>query len=412
MQTLIYVFIALVGAAIGVAVYFGLTFTIIEAALAALIGIAFAWFAFERTLRIRAEARLQRSVQDLSRLLSTDAQAGQALNARINQLEDIEADKRIDVLEADVSVLGTVVRQLAEAVSDLEAAATRSGKQADVDEAAPAEADKKAPPPEDDEPVIPLEMLRQAIDDDRLTHHVQPIVTLPQRRTHGYDLLPRLMLEDGELAETADFWPRKGGEDLIRHIELSALTEAIAIARRARTAGQPAKFYLPLSAPTLTDETAVERLQSLLGANEVICDLLCFRIAETGWTDLVDLHGDVIEAIARSKAGFSLNRVRSLRLNYSNLADLGVRSVRADARRFIDNPASYTDFHTADIAAYVNRFEVELIVTNVTTEPQILTLLDDGIGLVQGPHISEPGPIRPDLMLRGDTRTQTQAANR
>lgn len=412
MQTLIYVFIALVGAAIGVAAYFGLTFTIIEAALAALIGIAFAWFALERTMRMRAEARLQRSVQDLSRLLSTDAQAGQSLNTRINLLEDIEADKRIEVLEADVSVLGTVVRQLAEAVSDLEAATARSGNQANAADEPTSEAEKATQPAEDDEPVIPLEMLRQAIDDDRLTHHVQPIVTLPQRRTHGYDLLPRLLLEDGELADTADFWPRKGGEDLVRHIELSALTEAVAIARRARTAGQPAKFYLPLSAPTLTDPEALERLQALLSTNEVICDLLCFRVAESGWSELIDQHSSAIEAIANSKAGFSLNRVRSLRLNYSNLADAGVRSVRADARRFIDNPASYTDFHTADIAAYVNRFEVELIVTNVTTEPQILTLLDDGIGLVQGPHISEPGPIRPDLMLRGDTRTQTQAASR
>ena len=280
----------------------------------------------------------------------------------------------------------------------------------------PAEAAEPAPAPEPeaDEPVIPIEMLRQALDEDRLTHHVQPIVTLPQRRTHGYDLLPRLMMEDGELADSADFWPRKGGEDLIRLIELSALTEAVAIARRARTAGQPAKFFLPLSAPTLTDAASFARVTQLLDTNEVICDLLCFRIAETAWSGLLEHHEAAIEAIAGSKAGFSLNRVRSLRLNYTNLADRGVSSVRVDARRFIDNPASYTDFHTADIAAYVNRFEVELIVTNVISEPQILTLLDDGIGLVQGPHISEPGPIRPDLMLRGTTRssTQTQAAGR
>lgn len=412
MQGLIYLFIAVVGAAIGVAAYFGLFFSPIEAGLAALIGVAFALVILERTLRMRAEARLQRSVQDLSRLLSTDAQAGQALNSRLNQLEDIEPDRRLEVLEADISVLGTVVRQLAEAVADLEEASARSGK--NPSDSAAVETDEKPgpPAPDEDEPVIPLEMLRQALDEDRLTHHVQPIVTLPQRRTHGYDLLPRLMLEDGELADSADFWPRTGGEDLVRQIELSALSEAIAIARRARTAGQPSKFYLPLSAPTLTDETAFARLQSLLHTNEVICDLLCFRIAETAWATLLDAHEAKIEAIAQSKAGFSLNWVRSLRLNYTNLADMGVSSVRVDARRFIDNPASYTDFHTADIAAYVNRFEVELIVTNVTSEPQILTLLDDGIGLVQGPHISDPGPIRPDLMLRGDTRTQTQAAGR
>lgn len=407
MQGLIYLFIALIGVAIGVAAYFGLTFTPIEAFLLGLIVIGLALFMLERSLRQRAEARLERSVQDLSRLLSTDAQAGQALNQRINKLEDIESKKRLEVLEADVSVLGTVVRQLAEAVSELEENLSGDGagdEENDTKAAAPAK-------PKADEPVIPIEMLRQALSEDRLTHHVQPIVTLPQRRTHGYDLLPRLMLEDGELATEADFMPRQGGEDLIREIEFSSLGEAIAMARRARTAGKPVKLYLPISPATLANEESHERLLALLGANEAICDLLGFRVAETAWTSLTASHESAVESIAKHGVGFSLNKVRSLRFNFAQMAELGVRSVRAEASRFIDNPASYTDFHTADIAAYLNRYEIELIVTGVATEQQILTLLDDGIGLVQGPHISEPGPIRPDLMLHGDTRTQTRAAN-
>lgn len=408
MQGLVYLFIGCVGVAIGVTTYFGLTFTPIEAALASLIAVGFALFAFERRLRLRAESRLERSIQDLSRLLSTDAQAGQALNHRINQLEDVEPQKRLNVIEADVSVLGTVIRQLAEAVSELEETQSRQrGKVVEDEDEMPAAPSS----PDDDEPVIPLEMLRQALSEDRLVHHVQPIVTLPQRRTHGYDLLPRLMLEDGDLADAPDFMPRNGGEDLIREVEFSALGEAIAMGRRARTAGKPVKLYLPLSASTLADPESLERLQALLNANEAICDQLCFRIAESAWSTLMADHESSIEAVARTRAGFSLNMVRSLRFNFTQLAAMGVRSVRADARRFIDNPASYTDFHTADIAAYLDRFEIELIVTGVGSEQQILGLLDDGIGLVQGPHISEPGPIRPDLMLRGDSPTRSQAAN-
>lgn len=411
MQGLVYLFIGCVGVAIGVATYFGLTFTPIEAGLAALIAIAFALIILERTLRHRAEARLERSVQDLSRLLSTDAQAGQALNHRLNQLEDAEPQKRIEVIEADVSVLGTVVRQLAEAVSELEEAQARAGRSGDKNGGNEDEMPED-PAKKDDEPVIPIEMLRQALSEDRLTHHVQPIVTLPQRRTHGYDLLPRLMLEDGELAGESDFMPRKGGEDLIREIEFSALGEAIAMARRARTAGKPVKLYLPLSASTLIHEQSLERLGALLDANEAICEHLCFRIADAAWSNLMSNHENAVEFVSRKHVGFSLNMVRSLRFNFTQLAAMGVKSVRADARRFIDNPASYTDFHTADIAAYLNRFEIDLIMTGLVSEQQILTLLDDGIGLVQGPHISEPGPIRPDLMLRGDTRTGSQAANR
>jgi cyclic-di-GMP phosphodiesterase TipF (flagellum assembly factor) len=88
-----------------------------------------------------------------------------------------------------------------------------------------------------------------------------------------------------------------------------------------------------------------------------------------------------------------------LRLNFSDLAGEGIRSVRFDAARFIEAPENFTDFHTSDITSYVKRFEVDLIATGIHTEQQILTLLEDGIALAQGPHIAGPGPVRPDLIV-------------
>ena len=58
--------------------------------------------------------------------------------------------------------------------------------------------------------MIPLELLRQAVTDNRLVFHIEPIVTLPQRRPFGYDLVPRLVMEDGGFADRPDFMPRLG----------------------------------------------------------------------------------------------------------------------------------------------------------------------------------------------------------
>ncbi|HVX80776.1 MAG TPA: hypothetical protein VHB23_05310, partial [Devosiaceae bacterium] len=128
MQSLVYMFIVLAGLGVGATVYFGLTFSAIESFVVGLAFCAIAVILVERTLRRRAEARLERAIEDLSRLLSTDAQAGAVLGQRINALTDIEAGRRLDAVEADVSVLGTVVRQVAEAVADLENAQRRQGR--------------------------------------------------------------------------------------------------------------------------------------------------------------------------------------------------------------------------------------------------------------------------------------------
>jgi cyclic-di-GMP phosphodiesterase TipF (flagellum assembly factor) len=392
-QALVYTFIALAAVAIGAAAYFGLTFTPAEALLAAVVFGCVCVVLLERTLRQRAENRLEKAIEDLSRLLATDAQAGAVLGQRINAMTDLNAGARLEGVEADISVLGTVIRQVAEAVAEIEDRVAKP--------AAPGRDRMIAPPPppaREPDPTIPLEMLRQAVAENRLIYHIQPVVTLPQRRPQGYDLVPRLMLEDGDLADRADFMPRRGGEDVLRQIEGTGLVEAITICRRARTSGQPITLYIPLSRATLGDSEASEQLIVSLEANRAIAPGLIFVIGELDWQSLTTGERAIADAVAKKGAGFSIANVKSLRVDVAELAAQGVRSLRIDAARFIDEPEVFTDFHASDIANYVARFEVKLLGTGIASESQIVELLEDGITLVQGPHIGAAGPVRPDLV--------------
>ncbi len=397
MQALVYTFIALASLGLGATGYFGLTFTPLESILVAVVFGCVAVVLMERNLRQRAENRLERAIEDLSRLLSTDAQAGAVLGQRINALADQDAGRRLEGVEADISVLGTVIRQVAEAVAEIE---ERSSKPATPAERVRAATAIAAPVfTREPEPTIPLEMLRQAIADNRLIYHIQPIVTLPQRRPFGYDLVPRLMLEDGDLADGVDFLPRRGGEDALRQIEAIALVEAITIGRRARTGGQPINLFIPLSRATLADSASAEQLLLTLEANRAIAPGLSFLIADTEWSALTTGERAIADAMAKKGIGFSLANIRSLRVDVAELAAQSVRSLRVDAGRFLQEPAVYTDFHPSDIANYLGRFGVDLLATGISSEPQILDLLDDGITLVQGPHLAPPGPVRPDLTV-------------
>jgi cyclic-di-GMP phosphodiesterase, flagellum assembly factor TipF len=400
-QALVYSFIALSAAGLGALAYFGLTFTPANAILVAVVfGCAFVVL-MERVLRQRAENRLERAIEDLSRLLATDAQAGAVLGQRINALADLNPGQRLETVEADISVLGTVIRQVAEAVADIEDKVAR----ADAGSQPSAPGVIAMPPPSapavtrEPEPVIPLEMLRQALAENRLIHHIRPVVRLPQRRPAAYDLVPRLMLQDGDLADAPDFMPRRGGQDLVRQIEGVGLVEAIAIARRSRTGGQPVMLHIPLSRASLGDDHAAEQVLVTLDANRAIASGLTFLVEDGEWQSLTTRERAVIESMVRKGAGFSIANVRSLRLDIAELAALGVRSLRVDAARFIDKPQAFTDFHISDIANYLARFEVSLLATGISAERQIVELLDNDIVLVEGPHIAAAGPVRPDLTL-------------
>ncbi|MEO5808177.1 EAL domain-containing protein [Devosia sp.] len=406
MQALVYTFIAFASLGIGGTAYFGLTFTPLESIMLATVFGCVAVVLVERSLRQRAETRLERGIEDLSRLLSTDAQAGAVLGQRINALADVDAGRRLEGVEADISVLGTVIRQVAEAVAELEERTKKANAAAGGRPTTYTTAIAPPPPPRDPEPTIPLEMLRQAVDDNRLIYHIQPVVTLPQRRPFGYDLVPRLMLEDGDLADKIDFMPRQKGDDVVRHIEGIALVEAVTIGRRARTGGQPINLFIPLSRATLGQTDSAEQLLVTIEANRAIAPGMTFLINETDWLNLTTGERAVADAMAKKGVGFSLANVKSLRLDVAELAAQSVRSLRVDAGRFLQEPAVYTDFQPSDIANYLGRFNVDLMATGISSESQILDLLDDGITLVQGNHIAAPGPVRPDLVIE---RPRTQA---
>ncbi len=402
MQALIYSFIALSASAIGGLAYFALTFTPANAILVALVVACVCVMAMERVLRVRAENRLERAIEDLSRLLATDAQAGAVLGQRINAIADTNPGQRLETVEADISVLGTVIRQVAEAVAEIEDKIARPAPRSEApsgNRMISAPVRQRSAPPAEREPVIPLETLRQAVADSRLIHHIQPVLRLPHRRVIAYDLVPRLMLEDGDLADAPDFMPRRGGYDVLRHIEGTALVEAVAIARRARTGGQPVALHIPLSRATLGDGGAAEQMQVTLDASRAIADGLTFLIAETEWFAMTAHERASADSLMRKGAGFSLTGVTSLRVDIAELAAQGVRSLRVDAAVLIETPAALTDFHLSDIADYLGRFDVSLLATGIAGEQQIVELIDNEILLVQGDYIGAPGPVRQDLSL-------------
>ena len=409
MQSLVYSCIVLAGLAIGALAYFGLTFSPIEAFLTGLGFIAIAVAAVERTLRHRSEARLERGIEEMSRLLSTYAQAGIALGQRIDALADDDAGRRLDVIEADISVLGTVVRQVAEAVADLEEARKREvTKPADasakagegVARGAPEPPARVAAVPAPEGPVIPLETLKQAIEEERLVFHLQPILTLPLRKTHGYDLVPRLALEEGEFADPPDFMPKRGGEAVVRRIERLALEEALTIARRARAGAEPVFLHVGIGRATLADAVAIEKHVALLEKGQAVASSFRLLIAEPVWGALPLSERAALAAFTGKGVKLALADCRSLRLDFSALAGEGVSAVRVDAAPFLEAPERFTDFHSADVAPYVQRFGIELVVSGITEEEQVLMLVEDGVGLAQGPHIGLPAPA--PAALAGD----------
>jgi cyclic-di-GMP phosphodiesterase TipF (flagellum assembly factor) len=168
----------------------------------------------ERLLRLEAEPR------------------SPATTAPDPRLDDLSAD--VQEATAEIALLGEIVRDLAVAVAahDRELAGLKAAGEKPVpvqreaprptpQVAAPAPApasfptrERPAPPiaplpewtaPPDDRPGDAAVI--SAFESDRLKLHLQPVVSLPQRKVQFYEALARLRLDDGTLLVPAEFLP-------------------------------------------------------------------------------------------------------------------------------------------------------------------------------------------------------------
>ncbi len=364
----------------------------------------------EALFRRRTEKYLAQRVSEIAQQLGVVARTNEIMSDQVNYLSNINVNNRLEDVESDISVLGTVVRELAEAVAEVEelqatqamaapAASAPEPKQETVYNVSPLKpSDRGQNNAETEQSDLPISILQDALVEGRVRQYLQPIVTLPNRRTLGYDLVPKVSQIDGKLLDAHEFLPNSDRTGTVSELEQMLVRQGANIIHRSNISGDPTSLFVPISYSLLNDMDACERLVELVQSNRAVTASLFLMMDEEKYTSLNENQRTNLGLFVKIGVGVCLNKVRSLRLNFQDLYARGVKYVKADTQRFIEKPQSYSDLHNADVADFVTRYDVGLIMDNVVQEEQILMLLDDKIPFAQGEHIAPPSPVRPDLL--------------
>lgn len=407
MRALISFFILVACLSVGVTAYFGLGVNLMDAILIAGLFALTCFVIIEAMFRRRTEKFLAQRVSEIAQQLGVVARTNEMMSDQVNYLSNINVNTRLEDVEADISVLGTVVRELAEAVAEVEEAQATQAmapppatptSQSPPNISAITMPNSKGEGAETNEAEVPISLLQSALADGRVRQYLQPIVTLPHRRTLGYDLVPKISQPGGKLLGAHEFMPNADRTGTISELEQMLVRQATNIVHRSNVTGEPTSLFVPISYSLLNDIDACNRLVEMVQSNRAVTASLFLTMAEEKYAALSDSQRSALAQFVNVGVGVCLDKVRSLRLNFQDLYGRGVRYVKADSQRFIEDPQSYSDLHNADVADFVKRFDIGLIMDNVEQEEQILMLLDDKIPLAQGEHIAPPSPVRPDLL--------------
>jgi cyclic-di-GMP phosphodiesterase TipF (flagellum assembly factor) len=239
--------------------------------------------------------------------------------------------------------------------------------------------------------------------------HLQPVAALPQRRTVGYEALARLRLADGSLLLPSEFVMALERAGHGAGLDAQVLTQVLAICSHLNARAQDQFVSLNLSGGTWGEARALGSIARVLEAYRAQATRLVIEIPQRVWRTLDPARLGIVGGMAANGVRFAIDQVSDLRVDPVALADRGVRFLKVPALMLagLGEQSSGLDIAAGDVSQLLRRAGIELIGERAETDRLVADLIDLDIRLAQGFAISQPRPIKPEVFLPQD---QKQAA--
>ena len=418
----IVVCMVLIAGALGAVLYLALGLSGPESTIVALIALTGLALYNTVTTRLRDRTDVGAQIADLSRGTGDLARQVGEFGRRISTLEThggSAADTARAVtapIAAELSELGTLVRQLAETVAAHDAAlaagaaasATSGVPEPGEPEESTSGASGLAAAPDRAET---LAAIRSAIDANRVDLHLQPIVTLPQRKVRYYEALTRLRTEDGHMLPPTEFLEPAEAGGLLGRIDHLLLFRCVQVVRRLLLKNREIGLFCNISLATLTDSQFFPQMVQFLEANRALASSLVLEFKQSAWRAMGPLEQEGLATLREFGFRFCMDQLTDLRIEPRDLGERGVRFVKAPATLLLGRTeTSGADIHAADLSDLLNRHGISLIADKIEAESQVVDLLDYDLRFGQGFLFSPPRPVRAEALQGASERQEAAMA--
>ncbi len=233
------------------------------------------------------------------------------------------------------------------------------------------------------------EAIATALDSGRIELHLQPVVTLPQRRVRFYEALARLRISDDTVLLPAEFIPTLERLGRVIRLDGLVLTRAVAAARQLAMRGSEVAISCNLSPASLKDAAFLEAAARIITDDPQASRRLILEISQRSWRNTATFEESVSRLSALGVA-FALDRATDLTVDAERLARLGVRYAKLPADQLLAEDES----RIAKLVAELSASGIQLVAERVEKEELVPELLEINASLAQGFVFGMPRLIR------------------
>jgi PAS domain S-box-containing protein len=233
-----------------------------------------------------------------------------------------------------------------------------------------------------------LGRIRDALDEDRLVLHAQPIVDLMTGETVQHELLLRMRGEDGEIIGPGEFLPAAERYGLISEIDRWVIRQAVQIASE----GVPTEFNL--SGRSIGDPDILRELATAVQESGVDPSLLVVEVTETAFIGQTEAGRAFAERVRELGCRLALDDFGTGFSSLSYLKHLPADHLKIDIDFVRELTTSDRDARVVrGIVALAREFSQTTIAEGVEDEATLVMLREMGVDQAQGYLFGRPAPI-------------------
>lgn len=234
-------------------------------------------------------------------------------------------------------------------------------------------------------------MIRDALSHDKFKLVFQPIASLQGELNERYEVLLRLFDDENKEHMPGKFIPVAEQSELIVKIDRWVVDQAIKTLAERRNSGHDTIFFVKISARTLTDETLLPWISSLLKQSRLPGQSLVFELSEPNAVTHLKFAKVFAQGLKQLHCGFCLEDFGNGMNSFQLLKHLPVDYLKIDGA-FIHNLASNSENQSMiksiiEMAASLNK---PVIAEFVEDANSLSILWQSGIQYIQGHFLQEP----------------------
>lgn len=237
-----------------------------------------------------------------------------------------------------------------------------------------------------------LPKINQALADNQFVLFAQEIMPLNTHNTQAaekhYEILLRLLDEEGKMVSPAVFMPPAERYDLMPQVDRWVLAEAFA-------SMQPDTSYsINLSGQSVSDEKLVPYINTLQKKHHVDASKISFEITETASIQNIDQCMVLIKELKKKGYLFSLDDFGSGLSSFSYLKNMPVDFLKIDGSFVKDIATDSTSYAMVKSINEVGHTMGIKTIAEFVEDKKILAKLHEiGVDYAQGYHVHKPQPL-------------------